>query len=173
VILLATGAVVPKSIVKSAGFELTVSSQMLLIMGLAAVIYFELLAGIRSFADWQLYDIKNSASTRQLSRITKSLLQQASKYRLPFSHTAGSYRRPPRPERDPAQDRELMEQARHRRQLRYLENQRRSRRKRGWFFGNNLALVAARRLKFGIEIAFPLIVGISAIVLGAIKLHQG
>jgi hypothetical protein len=99
----------------------------------------------------------------------RRLLDETHNYLLPFSHTAQSYRVPKRvsdPEAD-AKYREGYKES----ESAYQSKQEALQKKRRWFFRNNIGLISARRYKFAMEILFPFITGIVAILVAAWKLH--
>ena len=168
VILLASKAVTVSGTAKENGFEVTISIFVLLAIGLLAVAYFELLSIIRSYADWRLYKIKNAAASRELDGILHSLFKEKGKYQLPFEHTAASYYID-----KPGANPERRFETNKRKGLEYNEDRKRSKDRRAWFIDNNLALVSARRLKFMIEIALPIMVGAIAICMATMRMIGG
>jgi len=82
VILLATGAVGVKEVVKTDGLEFSVKPQILLLVGTIACSYLEVLVVVRCFAEWKFYKLKNELADRELRAIFNQLRETKSEFLL-------------------------------------------------------------------------------------------
>jgi type II secretory pathway pseudopilin PulG len=146
VLLVSTGAIVVSGNVSSNGFTFSVSRPVLLLIGLAASAYLETLVGVRTYAEWKLFRLKNAVAEQQLDQM-RQIFQAGLLEPLRISTFIGK-------------DGQIHPEQH------YIGGDERqaefARKAKIWFHSQYVSLIGARRGKFIVEICFPILAGLAA-----------